>query len=82
MERNVEQVFNVLQEGGPEYKLIEDHDLFREPPWTFTIGAHSAVLPSPEFLDPAHDDYRLKSNPDHLGVDWAPAEYVYGPTGD
>lgn len=82
VERNVEEVFNVLYEKGPAYQLTEDHDLFREPPWTFTMGAHSIVVPDPEFVDPAADDYRLKSNPEHLGVDWAPAEYVYGPTGD
>jgi hypothetical protein len=80
VERNVEQVFVVLHEGGPEYKLTEDYDSFAEAPWTFTMGPHSTVQPSPEFVDPATDDYRLKNNPDHVGVDWAPAEYVYGPT--
>lgn len=82
VERNVEEVFNVLYEKGPPYQLTEDHDLFQEAPWTFTMGAHSTILASPEFTDPAADDYRLKSNPEHLGVDWAPAEYVYGPTGE
>ncbi len=31
---------------------------------------------SPGFLDPAHDDYRLRSG---AGVDWAPAGQHYGP---
>ncbi len=82
VERNVEEVFNVFANGGPEYRLTEDYDIFHEEPWTFDIGLHSAIVASPEFNDPAVDDYRLKSNPDDIGVDWAPSEYVYGPTGD
>jgi hypothetical protein len=82
VERNVEQVFGVLDESGPPYQLTEDHDIFAESPWTFTPGAHSVVLPEPEFADPTVDDYRLKSNPDRIGVDWSPSEYVYGPTGE
>jgi hypothetical protein len=80
VERNVEQVFGVLDEGGPAYQLSEDYDIFAEAPWTFTPGLHSVVLPEPEFIDPATDDYRLKVNPERIGVDWAPSEYVYGPT--
>jgi hypothetical protein len=82
VEHNVEQVFGVLDEGGPAYQLSEDWDVFQEAPWTFTKGTHSNVVAAPEFADPAHDDYRLKSNPDRIGVDWAPSEYVYGPTGN
>jgi hypothetical protein len=81
VERNVEQVFNTLAEGGLAYRLSEDHNVFQEAPWTFDRGPHSTVVAAPSFLDPVADDYRLKSNPDHVGVDWAPAEYVYGPTG-
>jgi hypothetical protein len=82
VERNVEEVFNVFGEGGPEYKLTEDYDIFHEAPWTFDLGSHTTIVEEPEFTDPATDDYRLKSNPDHIGVNWAPAEYVYGPTGN
>ncbi len=28
----------------------------------------------------ANDDYRLKSNPHDIGIDWAPAEQQYGPS--
>ena len=27
----------------------------------------------------ANDDYRLKSNPHGIGIDWAPSEQQYGP---
>jgi hypothetical protein len=37
------------------------------------------VVASPAFADPAHDDYRTN---DGRGVDWAPADQVYGPTAD
>jgi hypothetical protein len=82
VERNVEEVFNVFAEGGPEYTLTEDWDIFRESPWTFTLGHHTTIVAAPEFKDPAKDDYRLKNNLNDIGVNWAPEEYVYGPTGE
>jgi hypothetical protein len=80
--RNVEEVFNVFAEGGPEYQLSEDYDIFHEAPWTFEPGSHTTIVPEPAFADPAKDDYRLGPNPNGIGVDWAPEEYVYGPTGE
>lgn len=82
VEHNLGEVFNVLHESGPEYKLTEDYDIFREAPWTFTPGAHTTILKSPSFIDSSVDDYRLKPNPNDIGVDWAPSEFVYGPTGN
>ena len=79
---NVEQVFDVLHEGGPAYALTEDYDIFKEAPWTFTMGAHSKVQSNPGFVNTATEDYELASNPNHVGVDWQPSEYVYGPTGN
>ncbi len=79
---NVEQGFDVLHEGGPAYTLTEDYDIFAEEPWTFKMGSHSKVQSSPDFVDPAGEDYELASNPNDIGVDWQPSEYVYGPTGD
>ena len=80
---NVEQDLAVLHEGGgPAYTLTEDYDIFKEAPWTFTKGAHSKVEANPGFVDPAGEDYELASNPNDIGVDWQPSEYVYGPTGD
>jgi hypothetical protein len=80
---NVEQDLAVLHEGGgPAYTLTEDYDIFKEAPWTFTKGAHSKVEANPDFVNPAGEDYELASNPNDIGVDWQPSEYVYGPTGD
>ncbi len=80
---NVEQGFNVLHEGGgPAYTLTEDYDIFKEAPWTFTKGAHSKAEANPGFVNPAGEDYELASNPNNIGVDWQPSEYVYGPTGN
>jgi hypothetical protein len=78
---NVEQVFNSIHEGGPAYTLNENYDVFKEAPWTIAKGALSTVLAGPSFRDPAADDYRLSANPNGIGVDWAPSEYTYGPTG-
>ncbi len=78
---NVEQLFSVFHESGPAYTLSEDYDIFKERP-SFAIGAHSSVVAKPVFADPGADDYRLASNPNRIGVDWAPSEYVYGPTGN
>jgi parallel beta helix pectate lyase-like protein len=77
---NVEQLFSVLHESGPAYTLSEDYDIFKEQP-SFGKGAHSTVVAKPSFVDAAANDYRLSSNPNGIGVDWAPAEYIYGPTG-
>jgi hypothetical protein len=79
---NVERTFNVLHEGGPAYSLRESSNIFAEAPWTIELGAHSRVLRRPPFLDPAVEDYRLRHNRHHIGVEWRPSEYVYGPTGD
>jgi hypothetical protein len=81
---NVEQIFSVLNEGGPAYKVTEDYDIFQEEPFALPggIGPHSTVVPNPTFVNTSTDDYELKSNPNHIGVDWQPSEYVYGPTGD
>jgi hypothetical protein len=80
---NVEQTFNVLHEGGPAYSLRQSSNIYdAQAPWTIRLGAHSRVLRRPPFVDPAADDYRLRHNRHHIGVDWRPSEYVYGPTGD
>ena len=79
---NVEQNFDILNEGGPEYELGEDYDIFGEAPFDFTEGPHSQVDANPDFANPASGDYELASNPNGIGIDWQPSEYVYGPTGD
>jgi hypothetical protein len=82
LSHNVEQTFNVLHEGGPAYVLRNSYNIFKEAPWTIRLGAHSRVLRRPRFLHPAAGDYRLRGNPHHIGVNWQPSEYIYGPTGD
>jgi hypothetical protein len=79
---NVEQTLDVLHESGPAYAVSEDYDIFAEEPWTFKMGAQSKVQAHPAFVDPAGEDYELASNPEGIGVNWQPSEYVYGPTGD
>jgi hypothetical protein len=79
---NVERTFNVLDESGPAYSLRDSSNIYAEAPWTIRLGPHSRVLRRPPFIDPAADDYRLRRNRRHIGVDWKPSEYVYGPTGD
>jgi len=79
---NVEANFDVLHEGGPAYTLTEDYDIFKEEPWTFKMGSHSKVESNPGFVDTATEDYELAANPNDIGVNWQPSEYVYGPTGD
>jgi Right handed beta helix region len=78
---NVEQTLNVLHESGPTYTLRHGYNVFREAPWTIPLGAHSRVIRRPDFVDAATDDYRLRHNPHHIGVDWRPSEFIYGPTG-
>ncbi len=79
---NVEQALDVLHEGGgPAYALDAHDNLFAQAPWSFRPGAATEIARHPRFTDPAADDYRLRSNPHHLGVNWQPSEYVYGPTG-
>ena len=82
LSHNVERTFNVLHEGGPGYTLHSAYDIFGEAPWTIRLGPHSRVLRRPPFADPATEDYRLRHNRHHIGVDWQPSEYRYGPTGD
>ncbi len=79
---NVEQNFDVLDEGGPAYALSENYDIFSEAPFTFTKGTQSKVEADPDFASAASDDYELASNPDGIGVNWQPSEYTYGPTGN
>jgi Right handed beta helix region len=79
---NVEQNFDVLNEGGPAYELSENNDIFKETPFTFTKGPQSKVEANPDFANPTSEDYELASNPNNTGINWQPSEYIYGPTGN
>lgn len=65
--------------GG--YGLSEDYNIYTgNNQWSFGIGPHSSLNSNPGFTNTAVDDYRLASNPNGIGVDWKPSDYVYGPT--
>lgn len=77
IDHNVLGEFNTL--GG--YALTEDYNIFTiNNEWTFKPGAHSKIEAALTFVNTATDDYRLKTNPNGIGIDWAPAEQQYGPT--
>jgi hypothetical protein len=88
IDRNVMDTLNIKTASAYSYAYTEDYDIFREAPWTYTIGTHSKVETSPTFIcSPkcgggavSEDDYQLKNNPNNIGIDWNPAEVQYGPT--
>ena len=81
--------------GTPSYKLVEDYNIFTDGnEWSFTLATHD--LPqgpygtkyAPTFMcgsscgdgTAAGDDYRLSTNPNGIGIDWAPASRTFGPS--
>ena len=73
-------VFDSFNVPAGKYALTEDYDIFTgNNEWSFSIGAHSVKSSSPGFANTSADDYRLANNPNHIGIDWAPAEQQYGP---
>ena len=59
-------------------------------PIALIMGVHSSLDAHPTFMcgsicgngTKAGDDYRLASNPNGIGIDWAPSQYTYGPESD
>jgi hypothetical protein len=80
IERNLFQHFTVEKPVGSPYSLTEGENIFGESPSGLTTAKSDAVNANPKFDDTATDDYRLASNPDGIGINWAPAEEQYGPT--
>lgn len=77
VDHNVFDSFNV---PAGKYLLSEDYDIFTSnDQWSFGLGLHSLISAHPSFVDTAVDDYRLTSNPNHIGIDWSPASHQYGP---
>jgi Right handed beta helix region len=77
---NVFDNLNVRPGTGPSYTLTEDYDIFSgNDEYTFKLGPHSLLKSSPGYMNTATDDYRLASNPNHIGIDWSPAGRQYGP---
>lgn len=77
-----------MKGGTYSYAFTEDYDIFKEEPWTYSMGSHSKVEAKPIFMCESkcgggavsEDDYRLKTNPNGIGIDWNPAEVQFGPT--
>jgi hypothetical protein len=77
---NVFDNINVRPGSGPSYATTEDYDIFTgDDEYTFKLGSHSLLKSNPGFMNTAMDDYRLASDPSHIGIDWSPAEQQYGP---
>lgn len=80
IDHNVLDQFNTNKGAGPAYAMTEGYNMYTgNNQWSFTLGTGSTLNSSPVFMDPAHDDYRLKTNPNNIGVDWSPASQHYGP---
>ncbi len=78
---NVLNIFKVSQPVGNAFSITEGNDIFGESPTNLNEGSGDSVVSSPQFTNTASDDYRLASNPNGIGIDWAPAEESYGPAG-
>ncbi|MGA7705362.1 MAG: hypothetical protein WB998_10760 [Solirubrobacteraceae bacterium] len=79
IDHNVLNIFKVSQPVGTPFSITESEDIFGEAPTNMSEGAGDSVVSSPKFANTATDDYRLASNPNGIGVDWAPSEEAYGP---
>ncbi len=78
---NVFDNINVRPGSGPSYATTENYDVFTgNDEYTFNVGPNSLMESKPAFMNTATDDYRLAKNPNHIGIDWSPAEVLYGPT--
>jgi hypothetical protein len=78
---NVFDNINVRPGSGPAYTTTENYDVFTgNDEYTFNVGPNSLMETKPVFTNTAIDDYRLAKNPNHIGVDWSPAEVQFGPT--
>ena len=79
IDHNVLNIFKVSQPIGNPFSITESEDIFGESPTNMSEGAGDSVVSSPKFANTANDDYRLASNPNGIGIDWAPSEEDYGP---
>ena len=84
---NLIWVFNNGNRGDPTvFNLNEGFNVFESMGFG-AGGANDQVTPHPAFMcgsrcgdgTVAGDDYRLAANPSHVGITWAPSQYVYGP---
>ena len=87
IDHNVVGGFNNGTGSDPYPVFTESHNLFGSSPFTFKASSTDVVNAHPAFAcgsscgngTPAGDDYELASNPNGEGIDWSPANQVYGP---
>ena len=79
VDHNVFSQFNNSPSDPCSFSLTSHHNIFGQKPWTFALSSTDAVSSAPVFVSAGTDDYRLATNPNGIGVDWRPADYVYGP---
>lgn len=86
-------VFDVFNNGSPNYALTENHNIFTDGnEWSFTPNSTDTPTSYGVKVTPTYkcgsicgngtvagDDYELASNPNGIGIDWAPSQYTYGP---
>jgi len=80
VDNNVSTMFNNGCCSESTFILTEAYNIFGQKPWTFAMASTDTVNASPQFSEPAADDYRLLNNPSGIGVDWRAADQQYGPT--
>lgn len=83
LNHNVFDNLNIKKGSGPAYTISENYNIYTgNDEYTFSLGPNSKLESNPGFMNTATSDYRLKTNPNGIGVNWAPAEMHYGPTGE
>jgi hypothetical protein len=89
LNHNVFDQFNVMTNTSPsKYSVTESYNIFdtKNGEFTFTPSSTDSTA-TPQFMcgascgngTVAGDDYRLASNPNNIGIDWAPSQFTYGP---
>ncbi|MGZ7022840.1 MAG: hypothetical protein ACXVJ3_16520, partial [Ilumatobacteraceae bacterium] len=89
LNHNVFDEFNVTSNTSPyKYSVAESYNIFttKNGEYTFSPAATDSTV-TPQFMcgsscgngTLAGDDYRLASNPNNIGIDWAPSQMTYGP---
>lgn len=66
---------------GGLFQVASSTNVYGKQPTNVTLGPNDTINANPGFTNPAVDDYRLASNPNGIGVNWKPSDYVYGPVG-
>ena len=90
LNHNVFDQINVATNTSPyKYSVSESYNIFtvKNGEYTFSPSTTDQVNATPTFMcgsscgngTVAGDDYRLASNPNNIGIDWAPSQFTYGP---